>query len=55
MTRAGSYKLDRAQAIGYYKIMTSKEVKKYWKLEAKDPKKATEYIRKIRDRDLKNA
>ncbi len=35
--------------------MTNKEVKKYWKLEAKDPKKATEYIRKIRDRDLKNA
>ena len=35
--------------------LTNKEVKKYWKLEAKNPKKATAYIRKIRDRDLKNA
>ena len=34
--------------------MTKKELIKYWKLEAIDPRKATEYIKKIRDRDLKN-
>ena len=45
MTRAGSYKLDRAQAIGYYKIM-----KKYWLLDyfIRDKKDlAPSYVKKV--------
>jgi hypothetical protein len=32
--------------------MTRSEYKKYMKLEKKDPQKATEFAKKIRDRDL---
>ena len=32
--------------------MTEEEAKKYWELVEKDETKATEYIKKIRDRDL---
>jgi hypothetical protein len=33
--------------------MTEDEAKKYWELVQKDETEATEYIKKIRDRDLK--
>jgi hypothetical protein len=32
--------------------MTEEEAKKYWELVEKDEAEATEYIKKIRDRDL---